>query len=302
MDIATIIGLISSLVTIEEAGRGWASGLFHFCKKKRAKKKIVFVEWDAEDETTQRIINAFKCGMAAKYKEHIFQPDEIDTIIEEFFKEKAYLVVDYNQRNDICDFIHRTFEKYNDYTRSQMTVGDRVLQDSIEGTTEKVVELERKVDSLEITSQETLRNTEKLLNSDKDNNIAAFHYAVKVSKDIKLDSIDNKINGEYSIDRNELISKIKREGHKFISIQGNAGCGKSALCKNLVSAEKLLLIARAEEFVRATHLRDVWNCDLNIVFNELSDERIVIYIDALEFIADHSDEKYIVLQELYIIT
>lgn len=177
-----------------------------------------------------------------------------------------------------------------------MTVGDRVLQDSIEGTTEKVVELERKVDSLEITSQETLRNTEKLLNSDKDNNIAAFHYAVKVSKDIKLDSIDNKINGEYSIDRNELISKIKREGHKFISIQGNAGCGKSALCKNLVSAEKLLLIARAEEFVRATHLRDVWNCDLNIVFNELSDERIVIYIDALEFIADHSDEKYIVLQ------
>ena len=38
---------------------------------------------------------------------------------------------------------------------------------------------------------------------------------------------------------------------------------------------------------------------MNIVFNELSDERIVIYIDALEFIADHSDEKYIVLQELY---
>lgn len=68
MDIATIIGLISSLVTIEEAGRGWVSGLFHFCKKKRAKKKIVFVEWDAEDETTQRIIDAFKCGMAAKYK------------------------------------------------------------------------------------------------------------------------------------------------------------------------------------------------------------------------------------------
>lgn len=56
---------------------------------------------------------------------------------------------------------------------------------------------------MEITSQETLRNAEKLLNSDKDNNIAAFHYAVKVSKDIRLDSIDNKINGEYSIDRNE---------------------------------------------------------------------------------------------------
>ena len=186
MDVATILGLISSLVTIEEVGRGWASGLFHFCKKKRAKNKIVFAEWDAEDETTQRIIDAFKCRMSAKYKEHIFQPDEIATIIEELFKEKAYLVVDYNQRNDICDFIHRTFEKYNDYTRSQMTVGDRVLQNSIEGTAEKVVELERKVDSLEFSSQETLRNTEKLLNSEKDNNIAAFHYAVKLSVNARL--------------------------------------------------------------------------------------------------------------------
>ena len=136
MDIATIIGLISGLLTIEEAGRGWTSRLFHFCNKKHAKKKIVFVEWDTKDESSQRLIDAFKCGMAAKYKEHIFQSDEINTIIEEFFKEKPYLVVDDNQRNDICDFIHRTFEKYNEYTRLQMTVGERVLQDSIEGTTE----------------------------------------------------------------------------------------------------------------------------------------------------------------------
>lgn len=56
-----------------------------FLQEETCQEKIVFVEWDAEDETTQRIIDAFKCGMAAKYKEHIFQPDEIDTIIEEFF-------------------------------------------------------------------------------------------------------------------------------------------------------------------------------------------------------------------------
>ena len=104
MDIATIIGLISSLLTIEEDGRGWTSGLFHFCKKKHAKKKIVFVEWDTKDESAQRLIDAFKCKMAAKYKEHIFQPDEIDTIIKELFKEKAYLFVDDNQRKDISYF------------------------------------------------------------------------------------------------------------------------------------------------------------------------------------------------------
>ena len=39
MDIATIIGLISSLVTIEEAGRGWASGLFHFWQEGTCQEK-----------------------------------------------------------------------------------------------------------------------------------------------------------------------------------------------------------------------------------------------------------------------
>ena len=106
MDVITVIGFISSLVTIEEAGRGWLSGIFHFCKSKHAQKKIEFVEWDSNDESAQMIIDAFKCDMAAKYKEHIFQPDEIDNIVEVFLKEKSYLVVDYNQREDIRKFIY----------------------------------------------------------------------------------------------------------------------------------------------------------------------------------------------------
>lgn len=164
-----IIGFISSLVTIEEAGRGWLSGVFQFRKNENAKKKIAFAEWDAGDESSQRIIDGFKCSMAAIYKEHIFQPDEIDTIVEEFLKEKAYLVVDSNQKKDIRDFIYRTFEKYNDYTRSQMTIGERVLQDSIKETTKKVAELQEKITDIEDVTQETLRNTEKILNAARTN-------------------------------------------------------------------------------------------------------------------------------------
>ena len=65
MDIIQIIGFISSLVTIEEAGRGWLSRVYQFCKNENAKKKIAFAEWDAGDESTQRIIDGFKCSMAA---------------------------------------------------------------------------------------------------------------------------------------------------------------------------------------------------------------------------------------------
>ena len=39
MDIATIIGLISSLVTIEEAGRGWVSGIVFILQEETCQEK-----------------------------------------------------------------------------------------------------------------------------------------------------------------------------------------------------------------------------------------------------------------------
>lgn len=295
IDVVEIIELISSLVTIEEASYGWLARLLRLFNGKQAKAKIEFAEWDVEDETTQLIIDGFKSKMIAKYKEHIFQPDEINLIIKEFLKEKKYQIADYNQRKEISEFIRRTFLKYNEYNRSLMTAGERIIQDSIEETDKKI----EKLDVLQNISLKTLRNIEKLLNSKNAKDIEAFNYAVKLSKNTLLDSIDNKINGEYSIDRNKLIKQIKNDGNRFISIQGNAGCGKSALCKNLISEESLILAVRSEELAHANHLNDVWNCDLHFIFKELADEKIIIYIDALEFIADYSDRKYKVLQELY---
>ena len=43
----------------------------------------------------------------------------------------------------------------------------------------------------------------------------------------------------------------------------------------------------------------MYGCALDQIFDELSESKIIIYIDALEFIADYSSDKYWVLQELY---
>lgn len=44
-------------------------------------------------------------------------------------------------------------------------------------------------------------------------------------------NIDCLINDEYEIDRTKEITLILEECERFISVQGEAGSGKSALCK-----------------------------------------------------------------------
>ena len=129
MDLITVIGFISSLVTIEEAGRSLGSCIFDKLRLRKAKKKIVFIEWDTEEESVQRIIDAFKNNVKAAYKEHIFSQIEIEEIARSFFEERSDLQIDYFQKQEIRDFIFRTMNKYNEYNRSQMTLGERILQD-----------------------------------------------------------------------------------------------------------------------------------------------------------------------------
>lgn len=303
MDLITVIGFISSLVTIEEAGRSLGSCIFDKLRLRKAKKKIVFIEWDTEEESVQRIIDAFKNNVKAAYKEHIFSQIEIEEIARSFFEERSDLQLAYFQKQEIRDFIFRTMNKYNEYNRSQMTLGERILQDTIENEGEKIgATLDVISEKVDAASESIAENRDKigaLKNSETNNNMRSFLHEVHISKTIGLATIENKINGDYEIDRSILIGKIKRDNHRFISIQGNAGCGKSALCKTLVCDEKYLLFARAEELAQASRLDDVWGCKLELIFQELSEQKIVIFIDALEFIADCNVEKFRVLQELY---
>lgn len=137
----------------------------------------------------------------------------------------------------------------------------------------------------------------KEIESIKDNSYK-FKEAVENSKSIGLANIDCRINNEYEIDRSKLISKIKMENHKYISIQGGAGSGKSVLCKNIVEGEENIIYARAERFLEENDINNIWGFNVRETLKYLNGKPIIFFIDSLEFIADMST-KFEILCVLY---
>ena len=123
--------------------------------------------------------------------------------------------------------------------------------------------------------------------------------AVILSRALIKNNIDYFINDEYVIDRSKEIEQIQEDGMHFISIQGDAGSGKSALCKIMLENEELLLYARAEKISESRTLEEIWRLDLSEVVKYLEKRKLVIYIDALEFIADGAKTKLDLLQQIY---
>ena len=111
--------------------------------------------------------------------------------------------------------------------------------------------------------------------------------------------IDDLINGEYEISRDDLLSTIRSEDCRNISVIGDAGSGKSALCKKLISREDLVLFTRAEKIAEVTDIDDIWGLGVRRLLHYLNGRRIVFYVDALEFIADGSKTNIDRLQGLY---
>lgn len=103
----------------------------------------------------------------------------------------------------------------------------------------------------------------------------------------------------YIIDRSSEISQIRKDGFNFISIQGEAGSGKSALCKLLLEKEKMVLYTRAEKIAEVSSLEDIWGLDIGKTIEYLKKKKLYIYIDALEFIVDCSKTKMDLLQQIY---
>lgn len=123
--------------------------------------------------------------------------------------------------------------------------------------------------------------------------------AVERSKNLIDKTIVSLIGGKYEIDRSGIIKTIESEGKQFVSIEGQAGTGKSALCKMLLKEKEIVLFARAEKFGQTNALCDVWNMDVKEALKFLSGKKIYFYIDALEYISDCSRTTQDLLVELY---
>lgn len=123
------------------------------------------------------------------------------------------------------------------------------------------------------------------IESIKDNSYK-LEAAIENSKNVGLCNIDSKINNEYEIDRSKLISKIKSDDYKNLSIQGGAGSGKSVLCKKIVEGDEIVIYARAERFCEETDINQIWGFNVRETLELLNEKSIVFFIDSLEFIAD----------------
>lgn len=130
-------------------------------------------------------------------------------------------------------------------------------------------------------------------------NAKKFKEALEYSRNIGLKNIDEFINGEYEINRNEILDAIRKDNERYISIQGEAGSGKSVLCKKYVEDEELVLYVRAERFLEESNIDDIWNFCIHDVLEYLNGKKLIFFIDALEFIADCAKTKYELLQYLY---
>lgn len=283
MSVESILGLIASIFTIGETVKTNVPLINRFSKK----RKINLDNWKSDDIVTQARLDEFKSKLPAQYKEKIFTEEEINSIIKDFFDEKKNATITESEKETLEFNIRDIFSKYNEYTLSQMSPGEKVILHRIEDSQSK-----------------TNKKLDQLLSQNNDENEKKFKKATEISKSIKLNNIDSKIKDEYEIDRNELIKKIKSDNNQIICICGNAGAGKSALGKKLLYSEKYVLYARAEQLCSSKSIDDIWDCEIEESIKKIENDKIYFFIDALEYIADiqNTISKIELLQSLFEIT
>ena len=136
MDLAAAIGMISSLVTLEETGRSW--GLI--IKDKLKRKDIDINNWDSDDPLVQACLDRFKTDMGDKYKDHIFSEEEIQEIIRGFFEQNRELHIGNEEKRQMTQIIGDILYAYNEYTKSLMTSGERTLHNTLSSDFYKIMD------------------------------------------------------------------------------------------------------------------------------------------------------------------
>lgn len=278
MDLVSAIGLISSFVTLEEAGRSWIL----IIKDKIKRKEIDINNWDSDDPLVQVCLDRFKTDMGDKYKDHIFSEEEIQDIIRGFFEQNRELRIGNEEKKQMTQIIEDILYAYNEYAKSLMSSGERTLHNTLSSDFSKIM------DKLGVIEEQPRKE-----------NIKKFLHAIEISKEIELENIEELINGEYEIDRSEIIETIQAAREKLVSIQGNAGSGKSVVCKKLLKGKEYVLVTRAENLSNGKKVNELWDCDIEDAILWLENKPLYIFIDAIEFIVDCGDNAFPLLQEIY---
>ncbi len=119
-----------------------------------------------------------------------------------------------------------------------------------------------------------------------ENDFLKYEVAIKESKKLLLDNFNDRISGKYHIDLNDQIQKIDVKNKKFVFVVGEAGSGKSVLCRKILEEEKNVLFVRAERIAIFNNIDDIWNFDILKILSFIKED-VYIYIDALEYVSDN---------------
>lgn len=112
-----------------------------------------------------------------------------------------------------------------------------------------------------------------------------FNEAINDSN-LLIKDITDTIGGDYKINIDNLITEIEDDKSNFILVTGQAGTGKSVLCKHIVQKKTNFLYAKAERILELNDVDQIWNFSISHVFNSLASD-FDIFIDSLEFVADN---------------
>lgn len=164
VETATIIGLISSFVTFEECLCAKLPLIGRFCKK----KKILSKNWKSDNIVVQACVERFKDDSWSKYREHIFNEDEKQKIVLGYFEHNPDLKLNAMDRKSVELFIVRILDGFNEYNRSVMTPGERILQDSISEGNKKILD---SLEELKNQKKEAVKKTENDVITDVDRKI-----------------------------------------------------------------------------------------------------------------------------------
>ena len=165
MELAEVIGLLSSIVTLEEAGRSWV----FIVKDKLKRKKIDINDWDSDNSLVQLCLDKFKTGIGDKYKDHIFSEKEIQEIIQGFFEQNRILGIGIEEKKQINEIIEKILYAYNEHTKSLMSNGERTLHNMLSSDFDMIMDKLGKIEKQPVKE-----------------NIKKFLRAIEVSKEINL--------------------------------------------------------------------------------------------------------------------
>lgn len=130
------------------------------------------------------------------------------------------------------------------------------------------------------------------------NNSIKLSETIERCKKIELQNIVCLINDEYEINRNNLVDKIKSNNNQFVAIIGGPGSGKSVIGRKIAETCNQVIFARAERFLECSNINDIWGFNVRETFEMQGESQLVVFIDALEFIADNY-QRIDILHELY---